>query len=211
MFGAGVTLIVDVLIMVLLALTVLFAARLTSGLKRFRESRGELEELIKNLSSVIEHAENSVAALREAAKQSGRDLQARINEAASLADELQIMTESGGNMAGRLEQIAERNIRFSRRMDKKRVTEEEVALAPVTRQSKHSEKHDDYDSFSDYNDAGFSINDSDMDMDLDADVFGGFDEDDDFSSSEFDDNEEKNILYSRAERELYDALHGGDN
>ena len=50
-------LVFDVLIAVLLGATIFFAARLSVHLKVFRESRGELQNLIVDLASHIEKAE----------------------------------------------------------------------------------------------------------------------------------------------------------
>ena len=100
-------LIMDGLIVLLLAGTIFFAARLSLHLKTFRDSRHELESLIKDLAQQTGKAEAAIEGMRQSAKDAGRDLQSLINESKSLSDELEIMTEAGNNMANRLERLAE--------------------------------------------------------------------------------------------------------
>lgn len=99
-------LILDGIILLLLAATILFAARLSVHLQAFRNNRAELEELVKNLAAQIAQAEKAVAGMRESARESGRDLQERINVARALAEELQFMNETANNLAARLEKAA---------------------------------------------------------------------------------------------------------
>lgn len=99
-------LVLDGLIMVLLLVTILFAARLSARLQAFRDNRAALENLVKNLADQIGQAERAVAGMRESSREAGRDLQERINEARALADELQFMNETGNNLASRLEKAA---------------------------------------------------------------------------------------------------------
>ncbi len=103
MTNAGFSLFLDGAILVLLMATVFFAARLSLHLKDFRESRHEFDRLINKLTVDITKAEQSIAGLREAARESGRDLQDTIKQARALADELQFMGESGNTVATRLE------------------------------------------------------------------------------------------------------------
>lgn len=103
----------DGLIVVLLGGTIFFAARLSLHLKVFRQSRQDLETLIAQLVEQTDKAQTSIQGMRENAKASGRDLQALINEAKSLVDELEIMNEAGNSMANRLERQAQSTARQS--------------------------------------------------------------------------------------------------
>ncbi|MBU0800991.1 MAG: hypothetical protein KKA05_08285 [Alphaproteobacteria bacterium] len=99
-------LILDGIIVLLLVATILFAARLSVHLQAFRSNRAELENLVKTLADQIAQADRAVAGMRESAREGGRDLQERINEARALTEELQFMNETGNNLAGRLEKAA---------------------------------------------------------------------------------------------------------
>lgn len=102
-------LVLDVAMMVLLLITIIYAVRLTGYLKRFKNSRKELESVIANLSGHIEKAEKAVADLNEAVDISTYDLRDRIDRAAKMADELEMMTQTGDALANRLEELAVRN------------------------------------------------------------------------------------------------------
>lgn len=168
----------DGLILILLTVTVFFAARLTIHLKVFRDGRRELETLVGNLSETITQAERSIEALREAAREAGRDLQAQINESNALSEELQLITEVGDGMANRLEKQAVHNITM--RQPGKSSAVSGFAIP----------------------DSGFARNDDEL---MSEDVFT-FDEEFDEKEDEGTLNPDK--LHSRAERELYEALQG---
>lgn len=99
----------DLAILVLLAGTVFFAFRLNSNLQNFKRSRSEMEGLVNRLASNIERAEKAIAGLQVSARHSGTDLDKKIKESKFLSDELKFMSETGNNLAARLEKLADRN------------------------------------------------------------------------------------------------------
>lgn len=99
-------LVLDGIILLLLAGTIFFAGRLSLHLRDFRSNRAGMEKLVATLAEQITQAERAIAGMREAAREGGRDLQERINEARALTEELQFMNETGNNLAGRLEKAA---------------------------------------------------------------------------------------------------------
>lgn len=101
--------ILDIVIMILLAATVFYAARLSMVMKTFRDGKHDLQRLIRDLAQHIDHAEEAAQGLRYSAETSGKKLQDVVNEARFLSDELRFMNESGDNLAARLEKLAERN------------------------------------------------------------------------------------------------------
>lgn len=108
MSGSALPLILNGLILVLLAATIFFAARLSLNLRDFRASRKDLDQLVRDLGISVTRAEGAIAGMRQTASESGRDLQELVNQARSLSEELQLMNEAGNNLAGRLEKAAER-------------------------------------------------------------------------------------------------------
>lgn len=103
--------IMDSVIAVLLVAVIFFAAKLSLNLRDFRSGRREMDKLIRNLSENVERAERAIAGMREAAREAGRDLQAQINKASALSEELELMSEAGNNIARRMAQSAERGVR----------------------------------------------------------------------------------------------------
>jgi hypothetical protein len=108
MDAAFISFIMDAVIAVLLVAVIFFAAKLSLSLREFRTSRRGMDKLLRNLSESVDRAEHAIAGMREAAREAGRDLQAQINKAAALSDELEIMSEAGNNIARRMAQSAER-------------------------------------------------------------------------------------------------------
>jgi hypothetical protein len=107
MTGAPLSLILDVVILVLLGLTIVYAARLSLQLRRLRDSKSDLDKVVRELVKNIDKAERAVQNLKDEAKSTGADLQRAIGNAVSLADELQLMTESGDRLATRLEKLVD--------------------------------------------------------------------------------------------------------
>jgi uncharacterized protein YoxC len=105
-------LIFDGLIIALLIAAIAYAIRLTQYLKRFKESRSDLEAIIKDLSIHIEKADKATTSLRESVEASADDLRERMSRANKMFDELDIVVQTGDALASRLENLASRNRRI---------------------------------------------------------------------------------------------------
>ncbi|GEM_PF-2317597 len=112
-----VSLFFDVLMVMLLGVTIVFAARLSLSLKRFKDNRDILDKMIRDLNTNVQDAERVIKQLQNSARDTGSDLQRMIDQATSLSDELSLMTEAGDNLAGRLEKLAERNGQFAQQQN----------------------------------------------------------------------------------------------
>ncbi len=193
------SLVLDGVIMLLLAGTIFYCVRLSNYLKAFRDSRRDLEKLIGDLSGQIERADRAIEGLRKNARDTGRDLQSQINEAKGLSEELQIMSESGNSLAGRLEKLAEKSSR---------------AAPPPSPRKRGGD-------YGDYNESpprsiqknpppftggqggslsAFAIRDREYDEEPDAMNEQGL------MHGDHEENPEEERFSSRAERELYEAL-----
>jgi len=175
--------IMDFAIMALLAATVFIGFRLFFSLRRFHESRAEMEGLLVRLTSNIEHAERAMGGLQNTTKNSGVQLQAIINDSKFLIDELKFMNEAGNNLADRLEKLAEKN------NDKA-----QTAAATIHYHAPAKTVKTDMNEEPDV--GGFMIQDRDFDDEA-FDVYAALsDEEGDAVPS----------LQSQAERELFEAL-----
>ena len=92
-------------LVLLLAGTLLRAWRLERALGQLRRDRGALDELVSGFRNASESAEQSVARLRQAGTETGRDLARRIEHAGSLREDLSFMTQRAEAAADRLEQL----------------------------------------------------------------------------------------------------------
>lgn len=102
-------LVFDFVLLILLVATIAYAARLSLVLRRFKENRDILDRMIKDLNQNVSNAEQVIGKLQNTTETSGHDLQKVIDKAATISDELSLMTEAGDNLASRLEKLAERN------------------------------------------------------------------------------------------------------
>lgn len=185
----GLSLVMDIAILALLAATVFLAFRLNLNLKRFKDSRSEMEGLVNRLTGNIDKAERAIQGMQNAARNAGRDLDEIISDAKVLADELKLMNESGNNLANRLEKLAERN----------RTLVDKIEVSPPLIQSSSPAKGQPIRI--DEAARGFAIHDREFEA--------GFAEDDDFGFEEDEVGGEMGGLQSQAERELFEALQKG--
>ena len=75
-------------LMALLAACLFFCWRLDQRLSRLRAGQDGLKETVAELAEASRHAEAAVRGLRATAAETGRELQARIDEARGLTDRL---------------------------------------------------------------------------------------------------------------------------
>ncbi|MCB1539230.1 MAG: hypothetical protein KDJ49_09750, partial [Alphaproteobacteria bacterium] len=108
MEGAPLSLILDVVVLVLLGLTIGYAARLSLQLRRLRDSKSDLDRVVRDLMRNLDRAERAIAGFRQTAMESGSELQNHIDRAMAISDELQLITESGDRLAARLDGLVDR-------------------------------------------------------------------------------------------------------
>ncbi len=99
-------LVLDSLIVVLLLATIVYAATLSRRLSRLRDGRAELERAVRAFSAAAAQADAGIQGLKLAADGVGTTLQAEIDSARALRDELTFLVEAGEGLAGRLEAVA---------------------------------------------------------------------------------------------------------
>lgn len=205
--------ILDLSILALLAGTVFYALRLSAQLKVLKDSKSDLEQLVSNLSINISRAHEAIQEMQDVAGTSGQELQDLIRDAQDLSQELQIITESGNNMADRIENAATSAPKPSRTVH---------AYGKHTPRDEFNDEEDEYEADQRPTQRGrrspspttrtyagarrapvqpvehFFIRDRDFDTANDSD--------DMYDNSEFDYEDEFKNLSSRAEKQLASAL-----
>lgn len=96
-------LILDGIMVVLLALTIISVWVLAGRLKYLRDSRKDFENMIRQFDDATKRADAGIKGLQIAASKTGEGLQSQLDHARSLRDELSIMIESADSLARRLE------------------------------------------------------------------------------------------------------------
>ncbi len=105
MTGTTVQIGIEIGLVLLLAATLLRAWRLDRALGELRRDRGALGTLVEGFRGATESAEQSVARLRQAGTETGRDLARRIEHAGALREDLGFITQRAEAAADRLEQL----------------------------------------------------------------------------------------------------------
>jgi hypothetical protein len=180
------SMVMDVVIVVLLAGTIYYAYSLAKQLKIFRQSKGEFEALLMQLTGQINAANEAIEHMQDAADTNGQALNKLIRDGQFLADELQMVNEASNNLANRLERAASSG-RSAASVDG---TDLPSGDAPQSRSSSAGASAPASPK------SGFSIRDREVEDD-DTDASFMVDDDDD---------EDVGNFHSQAERELYTAL-----
>jgi hypothetical protein len=98
-----VTLMVDVVVAVLLVSVIVYATMLNRRLGALRADRDQFESIIRGLQDASSRAEAGIAQLKQAAEQTGRQLQQKVELGQALRDDLSYMIDRGNGLADRLE------------------------------------------------------------------------------------------------------------
>ncbi len=96
----------DLVMIVLLVVTIVYAIILNRKLAAFRRSREDMQNFLTAFNSANERAETSITALRDMAEQSGEKLRENIEKAGALNEDLSFMVDRGESIANRLEKAA---------------------------------------------------------------------------------------------------------
>ncbi|MGQ0664509.1 MAG: DUF6468 domain-containing protein [Pseudomonadota bacterium] len=96
------TLILDGLMLVLLAVMIGYAATLSRRLRAWRADRAELARLIERLGRAAERAEAGLGNLKRASEETGAALETAIAKGRSLRDDLAFLVERAEPLADRM-------------------------------------------------------------------------------------------------------------
>jgi hypothetical protein len=100
-------LIIDGILLILLCVTLFIGIRLSRQFAEIRSDQNRMIELVGNLNVASARAEKAVASMKQAAVDTGENLQGQIGQGQALCEELEIMIEAGDSLAERLQVIAE--------------------------------------------------------------------------------------------------------
>ena len=93
----------DVLVSILLATTIVWCVLLNRRLKGLRRNQGELATLIAELNLATSRAEAGISVLKSNAEEAGASLQTSIEQAVRLNDDLAYLSERGSRLVERLD------------------------------------------------------------------------------------------------------------
>jgi len=96
------SLVLDVIVALLLAATIVYAALLNRRLQNLRANRSEFEAMIGEFNEATRRAEGAIQALRMSAEQTTKTLAIQVEKAQALRDELGFMMTRADAAADRL-------------------------------------------------------------------------------------------------------------
>ena len=112
-------LIINLLIIVLLVPTIIYAYKLNKNLTLLRENQNSLARLVSSLNDATVKAENSIPKLKDVTEVSSQNLLNVVDNAKSLKEDLTFINERADNLADRLENVIHdgRNLKNSSSFD----------------------------------------------------------------------------------------------
>ena len=96
----------DLILIGMVAIGLYQAMRLIKHLSGLRQGRVEMERFVHEFNATVIRAEAGIKGLRNAARESGDDLEKLVEKAYMVRDELQFLVESADQIAERLSQSA---------------------------------------------------------------------------------------------------------
>ncbi|MEZ5757031.1 MAG: DUF6468 domain-containing protein [Emcibacteraceae bacterium] len=95
--------ILNIILLVMLAVMIGYCIVLNKRLKDFRTIKQEMGDIIGQLNASTTHAQNSIKEFKNIVLEEEKKLDEKLKRAAELADELDMINETGSNLADRIE------------------------------------------------------------------------------------------------------------
>ncbi len=120
-------LIINLIIIVLLVPTIIYAYRLNKSLNLLRQNQNSLAQLVSSLNEATFKAENSIPKLKSVTQNSSEDLKEVVDSAKELKNDLLFINERADSLADRLENVisTSRNITSNQNSSEKPSNNEE--------------------------------------------------------------------------------------
>lgn len=107
----------DVVLILLVGVGVVQASRLIKHLIGLQQGRVEMERFVRDFNATVMRAEAGIKGLRQAARDSGDDLEKLVEKAVQVKDELTYIVESADKAADRLSKNVANVLRPDAKMD----------------------------------------------------------------------------------------------
>ncbi len=111
MWGEWFRAILDIVLIGLVSAGLVQATRLLGHLAGLRASRTEMERFVHEFGATVMRAEKGIRNLKQAARESGDDLEKLVEKSFMVRDELQFIVESADQLAERLTKAASDTVR----------------------------------------------------------------------------------------------------
>jgi chromosome segregation ATPase len=98
-----ITLLLNAIVTGLLGITIFYCVRLNRRIRVLQDSKSELAELIRQFDESTQIATHSISEIHKASKKINENMQARLDKANYLADDLAFMIEKANKLAERMD------------------------------------------------------------------------------------------------------------
>ena len=95
--------IIDFVILLMLAVMIGYCVVLNKRLKAFRNIKQEMADIINQLNASTSHAQKSIVEFKNVVFEEEKKLDQKLKKAAEMADELDMINQTGSNLADRIE------------------------------------------------------------------------------------------------------------
>jgi Domain of unknown function (DUF6468) len=126
----------DILLILMIGAGLVQVSRLIGHLAGLKKSRAEMERFVHEFGATVMRAEAGIKALKQAARESGDDLEKLVERSTMIRDELTFIVESADQLAERLSVAATSAQRHEPKVEKKssekkpELPPDEPAMAP---------------------------------------------------------------------------------
>lgn len=101
----SIPLVLDGILALMLVVTIFYCVILYRRLAEIRKSDQAMNRLVKDFNAATERAQVGVLSLKTSCKDLGQTMQEKIDEAKLLRDDLGFLTDTGGGLADRLDDL----------------------------------------------------------------------------------------------------------
>lgn len=96
--------IINFVILIMLAVMIGYCIVLNKRLKAFRNIKQEMADVINQLNTSTSHAQKSIVEFKNVVFEEEKKLDQKLRKASEMADELDMINQTGSNLADRIEQ-----------------------------------------------------------------------------------------------------------
>ena len=125
-------LIINLLVIILLIPTLIYAYRLNKNLSILRQNQSSLAKLVQSLNEATIKAENSIPKLKTATQSTSGELKEVVDSAKTLKDDLMFINERADSLADRLENVIHNGRQIKGEISSEEAVSQTTSSTPAT-------------------------------------------------------------------------------
>ena len=125
-------LLINIIIIILLIPTIIFAYKLNRNLEAMRQNQSSLAKLVYSLNEATNKAENSIPKLKDATKTTSGELKEVVDSAKNLKDDMMFLNERADSLADRLENVIHNGRQIKGEISSEEAVSQTTSSTPAT-------------------------------------------------------------------------------